>query len=97
MVNPLGHEGVEMLPAPKDEECYPAIAFPIEQVGADGVDKIRRGEIWKLMCDLLRRGGIADFDTSTELHRICDEIRSHRTPIPMGEAVGGSWQRNQWA
>ena len=26
----------ELLPEPRDEECYPSIAFPINQLGADG-------------------------------------------------------------
>ena len=39
--------GAALIPAPRDDECYPSIAFPILQVGADGLQKIRRGEDWK--------------------------------------------------
>ena len=36
----------QLLPAPGDQECYAAFAFPIEQTGSDGQLKIRRGEDW---------------------------------------------------
>ena len=41
--------------------------------------------IWRLMCDLLSREGIADLKTSNELQVVCDEIRSQCTPISMGK------------
>ena len=34
-------------PRPADIECYPSFVFPIKQIGADGLPKIRRGEDWK--------------------------------------------------
>ena len=36
----------QLLPAPGDQECYAAFAFPTEQTGSDGQLKIRRGEDW---------------------------------------------------
>ena len=35
-----------LLAPPADTDCFPSIAFPIEQIGADGANKIRRGEDW---------------------------------------------------
>ena len=37
----------ELLPPPADDECYPAMAFPILQYGSDGMMKTRRGEDWR--------------------------------------------------
>jgi hypothetical protein len=36
-----------LLPAPADDACYCAIAFPIEQTSPNGELKIRRGEDWR--------------------------------------------------
>jgi hypothetical protein len=43
MINPTNYE---LMPAPEDTDCFPAISFPIEQIGADGKQKVRRGEDW---------------------------------------------------
>ena len=34
------------LPPPADDSRYPSFALPIEQIGADGLEKFRRGEDW---------------------------------------------------
>jgi len=39
--------GQSLHPAPDNQDCYPSIAFPIDQQGSDGRKKIRRGEDWK--------------------------------------------------
>ena len=36
-----------LLPPPRDEDCYPSIAFPVEQYKADGSLGVRRCEDWK--------------------------------------------------
>lgn len=37
----------ELLPRPRDDMCYAAMAFPIEQIWSDSNPKVRRAEDWK--------------------------------------------------